>query len=85
MSDLISWPCPDTMLLLLFPGNLENSEAVFSAVFRSISLVCVIYKSPKTCFKHSLRETTVTQDKLFEQFLKGMFIYAGLYAYELNE
>lgn len=66
MGDLISFHCPDTVLLVISPENLENSEAVFSAIFKSISLVCVIYKSSKTCFKHSLRETIVTQDKLFE-------------------
>lgn len=39
MNDLISFHCPGTIPLMLFPGNLSNLETIVFAVFRSLSLV----------------------------------------------
>lgn len=44
MNDLISLHCSDTVLLMLFPGNLEDLETIVSAIFGSLSLVCVTEK-----------------------------------------
>lgn len=82
MNDLISLHCSDTVLLMLFPGNLENLETIVSAIFGSLSLVCV---TKKKSFKHHLREVIVLQDKLFEELLRGMCIYTGPYIYILSK
>lgn len=82
MNDLISLHCSDTVLLMLFPGNLEDLETIVSAIFGSLSLVCV---TEKKSFKHYLREVLVLQDKLVEELLKGMCVYTGPYICTLTK
>lgn len=53
MNDLISFHCPDTIPVMLFPGNLENLDTIVCAIFGSASLVCVTKKKFQTLFKRS--------------------------------